>query len=85
MFNEWQPIEAAPKDGTFILLAGGATSEDDYMERGVKTDRPVVAFYDSGDGDVDGGYWWMCFWDGEWRTSYENPTHWMPLPEPPNV
>lgn len=72
----WQPIETAPKDGTWCLLGGGMTSEDDYMETGVNVLRPVTAFFDD-------EYWNMCFWDGSWRTSYENPTHWMPLPPPP--
>jgi hypothetical protein len=24
--------------------------------------------------------WGVCIWDGDWRTQYESPTHWKPLP-----
>jgi hypothetical protein len=65
----WQPIETAPKDHSLILLSG-------LDEDGVKV--------------VDMGHWESFSWwhgehsDPEWSWTYENqPTHWMPLPEPP--
>ena len=64
----WQPIETAPKDGTPILIY-----EPPYF------DATPHATY-------------VCSWDtykeawvehsGECYAQYE-PTHWMPLPEPP--
>lgn len=85
----WQPIDTAPRDGTWILLCGGETSEDDYLSVGVPISRPVVGRF-IWDEDFNGIYpdkfydtWDICYWDGEWRTQYENPTHWMPLPPPP--
>ena len=66
----WQPIETAPKDGTEVLVFWP------YWSR-----KPFIAFYS---GDVGG-------WDGERCLSPTHceayaeraPTHWMPLPEPP--
>lgn len=54
----WQPIETAPKDGTFVL----AVTESGY--------RVIVQ--------------WCA--DKFWRSNVPHawePTHWMPLPEPP--
>lgn len=75
---QWQPIETAPKDGTWVLLCNGATDEDreddDFGK--ILRSRPVTAFWDKGD-------WVFSHWDGAWRSCYSCPTHWMPLPQPP--
>jgi hypothetical protein len=63
-----QHMDHAPRDGTWILLFGGQTSEDDN----VNINRPVTAFW-------DGEYWRYTFWDGEWRDAYNHPTGWMSL------
>lgn len=86
--TQWQPIETAPLDGTWVLICGGQTDEDDYMDEGVLVQRPVVAFFDPekvdwSTEDHQEGCWLFCFWDGSWRTGYDNPTHWMTLPEAP--
>lgn len=63
----WRPISEAPRDGTAILLY-----EDDSVTTA----------------------WWYKHWrEGFWYTGYdcadhgsfkvERPTHWMPLPAPP--
>jgi len=82
MSDKWMTIDSAPKDGTWILLCGGRTTEDDYADVGVDVSRPVVGFYDppAFEGDAE---WAFCFWDGAWREGYESPTHWMPLPPAP--
>lgn len=64
---EWQPIETAPKDGNVIILA-------DHRGR-------VVASCWTGDEE----YPWE-FLDGSDTTNgwdAHRPTHWQPLPEPP--
>jgi len=68
----WRPIETAPKSPTWILLGG--------MTSGPK---------------VDTGHWcWTSYnrsrkeYNQGWTTSPGNevfPTHWMPLPEPPEA
>lgn len=65
--SKWQLIETAPKDGTWILI---------YCDSGVEKVQ-----------------WYEIAGDGQWERSptaeYDNecgiddPTHWMPLPEPP--
>ena len=72
MTHEWQPIETAPKDGTTILLYVGKFC-DDY----------AVAFW-------YGDYWHVGLkeyarYTDRYDFEFGNPTHWMPLPEPPNA
>lgn len=68
----WQSIETAPKDGTEILLARYDEDTSYYCEV---------------------GQWWVSAWAGGVGfdglrslaiLSFE-PTHWMPLPDPPPV
>ena len=74
----WRPIESAPKDGTRIMLWNG-------------DDEPVFAHWDTslewGKGSKP-----INDWVSDWLTvsGYDagaervyNPTHWQPLPQPP--
>ena len=84
--NEWQPIETAPKDGSEIiawrsdydclLVRWGCVGE--FM-----TEREIEQW----DLDEDSLYQedWFCadFITGSRLEGSEIPTHWMPLPEPP--
>ena len=69
---DWQPIETAPKDGTRILLWD--------------TDEVVIAKWD--DISMGGAEGWqiavvnMLSGLKHYEAAF-NPTHWMPLPEPP--
>lgn len=69
--SEWQPIETAPMDGTPILCVVKGI----YEPTG-EPFHPDVAHWD---GDEWTGT--NCEVDNE-RNTYQ-PTHWMPLPEPP--
>jgi len=67
----WRPIETAPKDGSKILLC--SVAED-----------LVTGAWDYFDGPCEGAYmtdeispWFR--WEGDGL-----PTHWQPLPTPPN-
>jgi hypothetical protein len=78
MTDRWRPIESAPRDGTAILLWGPYCSN-----------AAVAAWGRAGMHNH-----WVCMADGisaveymsDFGTEYatfEVPTHWMPLPSPP--
>jgi hypothetical protein len=83
----WQPIETAPKDGTWFLICNADDGFDSYE---VGSYDPEVGSYDPTFWpeyvEVEGG-----LYRKEMKTSYEwrgfnnlhRATHWMPLPEPP--
>lgn len=65
----WQPIETAPRDGTFVILC----AFDVILDGGIRyTSDPYCSwrFKDSNE------------WAG-WPHRFP-PTHWLPLPEPPD-
>jgi len=72
--SEWQPIETAPKDGTYILIAPG-------LWTGVTCGIGVY--------DLDRyakkprAFWRRVEGHGRSQSREVPPTHWMPLPEPP--
>ena len=83
---EWQPIDTAPKDGTWIMLGGGYI----YCEEDGEIKLPFPARY-QGYGPMYGGYGSsdLDYWhiadrsNGNNTVVYNKPTHWMPLPEGP--
>ena len=78
-YPQWKPIETAPKDGTPILLWGGEDSDAYYFLRHEQylASAPCRAA------------WVLDCWlitlaeAGFVAVTYDNPTHWMPLPPPP--
>ena len=72
--SEWQPIETAPKDGSLVILYNGTVEQGNF-----------VAKVDSG--RVSNQFVFTSSWDG--LDGYlvsacdPQPTHWMPLPNPP--
>lgn len=82
--TEWQPIETAPRDGTEII----GIFSNDYG------DQPKPTVYGPWTIAFRNGAWWAS-WDdasvieaeGYWGCDFKgapiDPTHWMPLPEPP--
>jgi|GEM_PF-1728610 len=79
---EWRPIETAPKDGTEIILRkADRVSAGNWIdpvristEPHATTGEPVQLV------EHEEGFWQS--WDGGFADDDE-PTHWMPLPEPP--
>lgn len=73
---QWQPITTAPKDGSVVMvgtvmhvdMASWQDEMPDGIESGVVVDPGIDAGWY--------GYTGCC--PGEWQ-----PTHWMPLPDPP--
>ncbi len=69
--SKWQPIETAPKDGTRLILWG--------REDGVGEPRVWLGSWST-------GCWYAPSWvayEHRSETEYLQPTHWMPVPEPP--
>ena len=92
--KQWNQIETAPKDGTRIILGKVADPENEidaivaegfYIE-GLEDGLDYMG-YDAG--FVDNG--WDLFQPARsiGNPAYQNegnqPTHWMPLPPPPNA
>jgi len=77
---DWQPIETAPKDGTWVLLSGGSIY---YGWDGETFPPHVVAQFIGGPKYREEQCWQFAWYDGGYYGEYENPTHWMPLPAPP--
>lgn len=81
--SKWQPIETAPKDGTRVLLGGG-TYDDDVEREPICS--PMVArwyTYKLYEGTLF-SMWLVADREcGNACVIYENPTHWMELPEAP--
>jgi hypothetical protein len=77
---EWQPIESAPKDGTAILAYipfAWANEEPAALQDVVEWHGPAGS---------------NGFWFSRTAPNYHQacdkrcqPTHWMPLPAPPNA
>ncbi len=86
--SEWQPIESAPKDGRYVVVfvphderKSGAPSV-----RCCQWDAEYTSEWDEARAD---SHYVGAWTDGAVRSfgseetwTYE-PTHWMPLPEPP--
>lgn len=68
--DEWQPIETAPKDGTWVW-AFWPVQATEYQQRATRWLK----------GATDGPFWI----DAEDWIDWTQPTHWRPLPAPPSV
>lgn len=75
----WQPIETAPRDGSWILLSGGTCKGDEDYQK-----RIVTGQYTN---ELNGGktdwHWQFAWFDGGYYGQYDNPSHWQPLPASP--
>jgi hypothetical protein len=74
--NEWQPIETAAKDGSAVLGYGPAPYSEDGMEIAA-----VHWIENKRFPHVSG--WHVRYPSFEDFNTERQPTHWMPLPEPP--
>lgn len=68
--TEWQDISTAPRDGTRVLLLD---DDGETILSGLWGRR----FFAKNDSD-----WQWVMFEGDSETLC-NPTHWMPLPQPP--
>lgn len=70
---EWQPIETAPKDGTYVLLAGPSGY----------TTTPIRVEIGHWDAEFSPHQPWVTYSNDSFTDSGDAPTHWMPLPQEP--
>jgi hypothetical protein len=68
--SDWQPIETAPKDGTFVMLWVGGDYPAHCARFEIWKDGSA-GWVASNHGGV-----WTC-------VQFGTATHWMPLPAPP--
>jgi hypothetical protein len=85
--TDWQPIATAPRDGTHILAYGWEYTTH-YSEPGRMQQREIWCKWNNTwmFVEADGGLFHRepCRSDEHWEPCRTfNPTHWMPLPEPP--
>jgi len=66
--TDWQTIDTAPKDGTEVLCHYGQAWGGETV---------VLAWFKDWNGKGNGA------WVREGDNDYADPSHWMPLPEPP--
>lgn len=78
--SEWQSIETAPKDGSCILV-WSRTWAGEVNRPEEDNGSCYVAFYTNGKSDYHGEWWYVH--GGDAHASWVQPTHWMPLPTPP--
>lgn len=69
----WQPIETAPRDGTWIMLF--AERAEPSVSFGYYDDQPFMP--------DDDEPWGWAFIEADGMPSRVAPTHWMPLPAAP--
>jgi len=77
----WRTIDSAPKDGTWVILGG--TSEIEMIDEY----NPALHDYGTSAGDLRMA---ICrYQKGSWRDQWDDyygpeyPSHWMPIPQPP--
>ena len=79
----WQPIETAPKMRTILLFA--VTEVNDVSGAAVNWKMHTGWFHLGFDTQASRDEGWSPWtWNGDQLRAYDTqPTHWMPLPEPP--
>jgi hypothetical protein len=70
----WQPIKTAPRDGTDILVTGAHNLHLVYAQFLEKRHYVEITHWGKNNGV---GQFIL------WCKNYSQPTHWMPLPVPP--
>ena len=84
----WRPITTAPRDATAVLIMQNdwPGCPDGVADKCSSINTYVAAWCtnDDDDGDDGAGGAWVCYMDAICDTKAPiEPTHWMPLPNPP--
>jgi hypothetical protein len=73
--NPWRPIDTAPKDGSFVFLGFFGKENHEMLP-------PAIVGYWERDGWFEPQECYQL--DDEEVDEQDRPTHWMPIPPPPN-
>ena len=77
---DWKPIETAPKDRTEVLITCAGKGMIVCIGRWVSPDARLEHE------PPDEAWWLICRHDhGKSYSSGMRPTHWMPIPTPPDT
>ena len=79
----WQPIETAPKDGTWILVFGVGPDYGQPVEVENECKMAVAQYTETRNGQKVPGHWQFAWYDGGYYGEFLTPVRWMPLPEVP--
>jgi hypothetical protein len=75
----WREIDTAPKDGTWILVYGEGTDDEDKKRK-----IAVAQYAHTPICHENERRWQFAWYDGGYFGEFLNPTHWMPLPSEPH-
>lgn len=79
--SKWRTIDSAPKDGTWVLVTGCESGDEDSTQPCI-----VAQWTNHLNGETRPGGWWQFAWfDSGYYGRCGDPTHWMPLPLPPST
>lgn len=75
---KWQPIDTAPKDGSMVML---------YRPDAIEWAKVCIGKYDDNRyHKKPNPYWALCLHIGGRNQARQwSPTHWMPLPDAPEI
>lgn len=76
--SEWQPIETAPRDGTWFIIC--RKGEDDFCEVGRYLPLMWDRYVEIGDGLYRKELKPLHEWSG--FENFHRATHWTPIPAP---
>lgn len=79
----WQPIETAPKDGRKVLVY--VKGDSLYpTAASFKSREYWQSNYDDPE-YMEEGWYWAFGYPSDFHEEVIEPTHWMPLPQPPEA
>lgn len=76
--SKWQPIETAPRNAVACLIFCPDATEPQIILAAYRR-------YQNSDDPTDFHEGWYDFWDEDAPELDVEPTHWVPLPKPPEA
>ena len=85
MDTNWKPIATAPKDGTYVLICMATNTDRKPIPKDAQGVFIQVASWWTMEGRKDSGEWIVYCSLVQEPTLHFDPTHWMELPDFPDV